>query len=1153
MLDVKKALGMTPDSWVLDENYEVGDNAPHERTDLAVGRTDLDELSVRTAFDLTAAKGPGTPGWCEHHKQNHHKNTKCPFMTGGGTSETSAPPEHSNHNKAKESIKATIFDACKKLGLGLAPSADLSGFIATLQDLGEPTWHTAKSTFIATIKGEMQCSTEQAESIFKQLTETGLFKEQNGEVVYDPGGESTSPTPQKGLKPKKIEAPLDKSKFSPGDVAALVDKLDLAPGSAELGFVKALSNAGVDGLTKTELLESSHLDPQEAEAALKTLLADAGKAITTDGSGNEQKIYFGDFSGNPNPRANTGWTAQDPLVVTKAMGWNVGGKGEAMLRTLAKAAEDGMTVEQLITAMPKPKAGSNKPNAALAKTLLDAVVDKGLASYDAKTKKYTLGVDKAKLEADKLKKLKEIEEKAKQDAIAAAEKAKQDLIQNKLKSLTYPPNTYAAGSVPKPQYASKPAPQGVPVDVHQIAQFLGKDLHNAEELKQFESSSEGQLLKKISNGVMNAKHLCSTSENRKAMLNLVNSGVIDCTSPAALFDETVSDAVLGATFFSKKKLPGSAQVAKFMPAPSKTELSYADGQITRKVIVSEELEDSIAAAQEVTTIDANAIKFMSTEPGRWWRESELAELLGKKVKLSSDLLESRGEGIRVKWRSLMAYSLKTGTKCPKCHVNHRDGHLCPGAPPPKTKPNAVMPSFDTLALTPAKPAYSTYSQAVAAAKAPMSFPQKVEVAVKAAKEMQASPGTMTHKIISLLVQPQNPSTIAAVLQNAGFKQSPASVLSKLVSKGIVVQQPDGSYLLSGLPNQTSELPTKPGEELLKATSTQPAEGVSEIRAQYPADHPIQFMSEKHAKMFHQLVDYYHQFAAPETNGAAFGTNNVDDIKFNEMLNAASSQIPKKVQQVLKAFAASWIGNSQSWAGQIFNGALVQMKITQQEFAGKSPAIQLNGSHSHEGFVFNSSDVEAPIKMKDGTPGPSIAEVVLHQYAMTQAACKAAGITSFTISRNVENKYGNAGIVSQMVADYATNSKNGGGGQLIANPLTSWSQKKLGSFGSFTMQKNTPVHLIFMHHQQEAGSINLFGSYTDNELELVAISQKCSSVAPITSTSGVVKFAQISVADSVDTQEPDKSLPTGLGKYVYRAKDLWWWITNNSVEPVYYVG
>jgi hypothetical protein len=65
-------------------------------------------------FSQTAAKGPGAPGWCEHHKQNHHKNTKCPFMTGGGVSEV--PPE-----ETKPTQSAAFAEKAKVLSAIYAP------------------------------------------------------------------------------------------------------------------------------------------------------------------------------------------------------------------------------------------------------------------------------------------------------------------------------------------------------------------------------------------------------------------------------------------------------------------------------------------------------------------------------------------------------------------------------------------------------------------------------------------------------------------------------------------------------------------------------------------------------------------------------------------------------------------------------------------------------------------------------------------------------------------------------------------------------------------------------------------------------------------------------------------------------------------------
>jgi hypothetical protein len=260
-------------------------------------------------------------------------------------------------------------------------------------------------------------------------------------------------------------------------------------------------------------------------------------------------------------------------------------------------------------------------------------------------------------------------------------------------------------------------------------------------------------------------------------------------------------------------------------------------------------------------------------------------------------------------------------------------------------------------------------------------------------------------------------------------------------------------------------------------------------------------------------------------------------------------MPEGVRTCLETMLDDWIGNSQGWAGMALNGALTTMKITSQEYAGHSQGAIATGMVSGGGLKIDCSDPDKPIKIS-GSTGPAMSEVVLHQMAMTQAAFKKLGITTLDITRNVQNKYGSKGIVDQMKEDGQKKAASGGGAQLIANPLSSWSQRNTDTFGGFQMRKQTPVHLVFMHHRQKHGNKKLFGSYTEKELEVIAISQKCSALQPITSDQGKYKFAALDLDDAVS---PDATLPEGFGKYVYRGESLWWWVTNSSVVPVYYVG
>jgi hypothetical protein len=79
----------------------------------------------------------------------------------------------------------------------------------------------------------------------------------------------------------------------------------------------------------------------------------------------------------PKLKGKPKWTKPDSAVAAKALGWNVGGKGEAFLRTMGKAGESGLTLQEIIDKMPAPLAGTKKPDLSLAESFANQGMAKG--------------------------------------------------------------------------------------------------------------------------------------------------------------------------------------------------------------------------------------------------------------------------------------------------------------------------------------------------------------------------------------------------------------------------------------------------------------------------------------------------------------------------------------------------------------------------------------------------------------------------------------------------------------------------------------------------------------------------------------------------------------------------------------------------------
>jgi hypothetical protein len=867
------------------------------------------------------------------------------------------------------------------------------------------------------------------------------------------------------------------------------------------------------------------------------------------------------------------YTKPDSAEVCKALGWNVGGKGEAFLRAVGKAEEVGMTIDEAIEKMPKPLAGSKKPDAILASSLMNQAIAKGYATALPGTspQKYVFGYfgDKPVPTLPK--------PSSKPEPV--------------IKEPPAPPMEVlvSGGNHEKWKLPPKPAPIGTSVAVYDMAFSMGVDLHDPDHAKAWETSIPGKIAEKLRNGGAYTA-LVLSPDDATPLRYLVNQGMLKCDYPEKLFGNhewKMAQLTLGS-------LPKGAEVNPDLPPASRETWSTDEyGVAKRTVLVDPIVSDSLKAWGSDAVY--KVLAFMSTDPGRQWSKQELARhgVDVDKLTVNDKLFIKHADARYVNWPLVMSASAtSSGSKCPKCEVVHKSGMICPQTPIKKT---GVIPV--PVPTKWVKSPVSIPSAHAGTAASQMSFHE-------ATKKMKVNQGTLGHVVLSMLKNEQNLATINVALSKTGFKQTAASFLQKGVEAGVLQKTPAGGYVISGGGVGVPELPVVGKTDLHPDVEAQPAPGLEEIRIQYRHDHPIQKMAVHHAQRFHELQGWYDQALDPANNAKLAGKSRAN-LKLNDFLTQGSDLMGEFVSTFSYAIGRWWKGTPGSPGGQILMDSIEQMSMNSAPVNPKRPTMK--GSHSvgntveqalkQHGvpssdyfestnseannctFVVHKKDPDAPsflgvpttgwgnpqeVATHFGVPlssvtqystkfwikGPSRSEIMLQQFAMTQSALKRMGVTSIDMFRGFQDG-GYVDGVSEMVKEEADNKAKGvgTGAKVYLNPASSWSTnlataKSFSGSSGVQLSKNVPTHFVFMHQDQDVktksgGSGHVFGQYTNSEWECVLFGHASTTISPA-KKGAIVKISQLETHP-----ESTSNIPDGFGIWEALPDGRVFWITNES--------
>jgi hypothetical protein len=181
-------------------------------------------------------------------------------------------------------------------------------------------------------------------------------------------------------------------------------------------------------------------------------------------------------------------------------------------------------------------------------------------------------------------------------------------------------------------------------------------------------------------------------------------------------------------------------------------------------------------------------------------------------------------------------------------------------------------------------------------------------------------------------------------------------------------------------------------------------------------------------------------------------------------------------------------------------------------------------------------------------GPSRAEYVLQQYAVTQAGFKAANISSIALSRRC-GSYSH----KPMAAEAA--QRSGLGAHISTRSVVGYSTLHDVSntgFGHFIFQNHAmPTHQMFVHHDQHLNGMKFFQGYESEHEVLVighdAVTQE-SFPAHYSGTDTYVKVAR-GTAQLLAAPIADPTIPKGFGRYVMNPDDVCYWVTNKEVRAI----
>ena len=879
------------------------------------------------------------------------------------------------------------------------------------------------------------------------------------------------------------------------------------------------------------------------------------------------------------------YSAQE--AIEKHTSWSAGGKGQAVAKAMEAAGAKGMTFDEIMTATPQFIADEAKKKS-WATTSLNTILDAGKSAkciYEvpgSSPTRYALGM------------------------IEEPETKKTNIDPAKLALPTKPPDSFIPHD----------APPGSDHRSYYAAARLGFNLHDDVQRAAWESSPYYELIQGLAVNPRTGHSLGLSGVSKDTMRMLVERGIVTQDTIPAWNEANFAKG-------SFKLMTGQAVMDKPALLPPPTIVEYgADGKVAQ-VHSSAALEDAILGVLKGKTTMPKAtmlLKFMASDPGRAWAYRDLSrhiDVSGIESLKADGVLRMDGSTYRINW-PLMISATNDQTKpiCPKCNVRHRDAHLCPKAAPTTKKVPAKVPLPGTYKIPIADVAVSPLTTVATVTDNDSEPPITTEQATSLLKTqgIAVKKGSKMAHLIELLHNPMNSADISVAMTNLGFKGNANGAVKEALDAGIIVKMPAGKFVLKGHGNKQS-LPL-PGEAgpLVSSAKSQPHDGVESIRRQFSADHPIQRMAPHHAQRFAELLSYMIDASATDTTTAA-------DRTIGSTVTHLSKRMHRATQDIVRDGTGDWAGNAGheskgakycSFAGctleqmGIANGAPYKGSPSMKPVSGDGgghwssldsttkAALKSMGAPNAEKYMSNEfkdhyyftdpDDPDAPMFMRldssseatayDSTAVkvgpyyyaklPSRAEIMLQQYAATQAAFLHNNVTSMGISRRVKSHV--HGYIKEEAA-----MRQGLGAHLSVRHLTGWSSKPedVGVGGPYHLHSESmPVHQIWLHYGQKIDGHNVFSSLSSagssgegsGEREILVIAHPSVTQDPVPSayTSMYQRFARRRpTAQAMREQERERTrtfppplidpdMPEGFGRYVTNPDGIHYWVTNKQV-------
>lgn len=876
-------------------------------------------------------------------------------------------------------------------------------------------------------------------------------------------------------------------------------------------------------------------------------------------------------------------------AILKNTNWTKDGKGHGVCKALEAAGPNGLTKEQLLENTKQHLAGSKLDT--WKESSLDTILAAGAGYGKCITEvtgssptRYTLG------------------------------------------SYTEKPPSVASMKLSAPDsFIPHDAPPGIDHRSYQVAAKLGFDLYNEAHHAAWVASPYYELVQGIAVNPRRGASLEASGVNRSTLKKLVESGL--------LTQDTISswnEATFAKSVFKLANTTVNMDSARGLPPPALVE--FDDKGKIASVKMSAALEESfeaVLAGVKNKDVAEKFVKYLASDPGRQWMPHQLLGLFedlpavpGSLTKVyesdayleikdmqdslvSRDILISDGQAVRINWPLVLSATTDSSKPiCSKCDVRHRDAHLCPYAVPTVKKKSipAKVPAPGAYVISVAdvsvNPLATIMSVPNSAGDVPLTYAQAKSMLQT--QGIAVKKGSKTAHLIDILQTPMLPKDINVAMTALGFKGNANIAIKEAVNAGVITKMPNGKFVLKGHGAKVALPAIGEVGPLVSDAAPQPNDGVTEIRKQFAADHPIQRMAPHHAQRFAELLTYM--------NDAAENENEVPATKImHTTATALGKRMSKWVQHITSVGLNKWSSSTENTAGKRYVALMCDTAeqlgmSTNKPFKYGESLVKTHGGpvgggdwdhvggtaikaikafgDNADGYVsdnyggreyyVNPHDVDAPMYVRcinaddatkqEGTETlvvdgkhycklPSRAEMFLQQYAVTQASLSANNITSMSLLRGVPVE-----AFDSMASE--ASKRQGLGAHISVRQMTGWTTNNstASSFGGGVIYNNekTPAHMIFAHYQQKLLDDDVFclSRYKNGggEREILVIGQPALSQDPIETHRKVVR-----VATKLKLFAPpivDLDIPNGFGRYVHNPDGVMYWVTNKAVTVLY---